>query len=61
MSLQFNSDKEFINGSQPKIRADDDFTVRVGTGTNEVEVLRTQLDPVSGTPRVGINRTGKKV
>lgn len=61
MSLQFNSDKEFIKGSQPKVRADDNFTIRVGTGTNESEIIRAQLDPVTGTPRVGINRTGKKV
>ena len=61
MSFHINSDKEKIRGVNPKLIGDNEATIRIGTGSNEVEVLRTQLDPQSGLPRVGINRTGKRV
>ena len=61
MSFHINSDKEKIRGVNPKIIGDNEATIRIGTGSNETEVLRTQLDPQSGLPRVGINRTGQRV
>ena len=61
MSLEFNADKQYIKSSRPYILGTDEFTVRAGSGTNEKEVLRVQLDPSTSLPRVGINRTGRKV
>ena len=61
MSLEFNADKQYIKSSRPYILGTDEFTVRSGSGTDEKEVLRVQLDPNSALPRVGINRTGRKV
>ena len=61
MSFHINSDKEKIRGVNPKIIGDNEATIRVGTGVNEVEIMRLQKDPVSGLPRVGINRSGQKV
>ena len=61
MSFNINSDKEFIRGSQPKFIGDDELTIRSGTGSAEKEILRAQLDAVTGLPRVGINRTGQRV
>ena len=54
MSFHINSDKEKIRGVNPKLIGDNEATIRIGTGSNETEVLRTQLDPLSGLPRVGI-------
>ena len=61
MSFHINSDKEKIRGVNPKLIGDNEATIRVGTGANEQEVMRLQKDPVSGLPRVGINRTGQRV
>ena len=61
MSFQFNSDKEIIKAVSPKVIGTTEFTVRSGSGASEKEVLRAQLDSTTGLPRVGINRTGKKV
>ncbi|AIX29768.1 tail fiber-like protein [Synechococcus phage ACG-2014e] len=61
MSFHINSDKEKIRGVNPKLIGDNEATIRVGTGANEQEIMRLQKDPVSGLPRVGINRTGQRV
>ena len=61
MSFNINSDKEFIRGSKPKLIGDNELTIRGGTGSLEKEIFRTQLDPDTGLPRVGINRTGSRV
>jgi len=61
MSFQFNSDREKISGVNPQIIGSNETTIRIGSGSSEKEVLRTQLDPVTGLPRVGINRTGRRV
>jgi len=61
MSFHINSDKEKIRGVNPKLIGDNEATIRVGTGANEQEILRLQKDPLSGLPRVGINRTGQRV
>ena len=61
MSFHINSDKEKIRGVNPKLIGDNEATIRVGTGVDEVEIMRLQKDPVSGLPRVGINRSGQKV
>jgi hypothetical protein len=61
MSLEFNADKQYIKSSRPYVLGTEEFTVRSGTGTDEKEVFRVQLDPITALPRVGINRTGRKV
>jgi hypothetical protein len=61
MSFHINSDKEKIRGVNPKLIGDNEATIRVGSGANEQEVMRLQKDPLSGLPRVGINRTGQRV
>jgi len=37
------------------------LTIRSGSGSDEKEVVRVQLDPSTKLPRVGINRTGRRV
>ena len=61
MSFHINSDKEKIRGASPKLIGDNETTIRVGTGSDEREVLRAQLDLDTGLPRIGINRTGQRV
>ena len=61
MSFHINSDKEKIRGVNPKLIGDNEVTIRGGTGSNEREILRTQLDTSTQLPRVGINRTGQRV
>ena len=61
MSFHINSDKEKIRGVNPKLIGDNEATIRVGSGANEQEIMRLQKDPLSGLPRVGINRTGQRV
>jgi len=61
MSLEFNADKQIITSSTPKIIGTVETTIRSGVGSDEKEVLRVQLDPDTQLPRVGINRTGRKV
>ena len=60
MSLQFNSDKQTIQGTTPKVVGTTEFTVRSGQGSNQKEVLRMQLSDTN-LPRVGVNRTGERV
>jgi hypothetical protein len=60
MSLQFNSDKQTILGTTPKIVGTTEFTVRAGQGANQKEILRAQLSDTN-LPRLGINRTGERV
>ena len=61
MRFHINSDKEKIRGANPKLIGDNEVTIRVGTGSNEREILRSQLDGATQLPRVGINRTGQRV
>ncbi|CAF34152.1 hypothetical protein S-PM2d088 [Synechococcus phage S-PM2] len=61
MSFQFNSDREEIRASSTKLVGTTNLTIRAGEGSLEKEIIRTQLDPDTGLPRVGINRTGRKV
>ncbi len=61
MSFQFNSDKEILRAVNPSVIADQSYTIRAGTGSTEKEIFRAQLDSVTNLPRVGINRTGKRV
>ena len=60
MAIHINSDKEKFRASA-KLIGDNELTVRGGTGSDEKEILRTQLDASTGLPRVGINRTGQRV
>ena len=61
MSFHINSDKEKIRGVNPKLIGDNEATIRIGTGADEKEVLRTGTDSTTQLPRVGINRTGQRV
>ena len=61
MAIHINSDKEKFRADKPRLIGDSELTVRGGTGANEKEILRTQLDDNTGLPRVGINRTGQRV
>ena len=61
MSFQFNSDKEVLRAVNPSVIADQTYVIRAGTGATEKEIFRAQLDAETGLPRVGINRTGKRV
>ena len=61
MSLEFNADKQRISSQKPILLGSDDLTIRSGVGSDEKEVIRVQLDPSTQLPRVGVNRTGKKV
>jgi len=61
MSFNINSDKETFRGSKPAFIGDNEVTIRAGVGAAEKEILRTQLDPDTSLPRVGINRTGQRV
>ena len=61
MAIHINSDKEKFRGVNPKLIGDNELTIRSGTGSDEKEILRTQLDSSTGLPRVGINRTGQRV
>jgi hypothetical protein len=61
MSFQFNSDKEIIKGVNPKLIGSNELTIRSGEGASEKEIFRAQLDSLTGLPRIGINRTGRRV
>ena len=61
MSLEFNTDKQRISSQKPILLGTEDLTIRSGIGSDEKEVIRVQLDPDTQLPRVGINRTGRKV
>ena len=61
MSFQFNSDREEIRAASTKLVGSTNLTIRSGEGSLEKEIIRAQLDADTGLPRVGINRTGKKV
>ena len=61
MSFQINSDREILKAVNPSIIGTQEFTIRSGTGVLEKEIIRTQLDPATSLPRVGINRTGRRV
>ena len=52
MSFHINSDKEKIRGTNPKLIGDNEATIRVGSGANEREVFRAELDVQSGLPRI---------
>ena len=61
MSFQINSDREKITGNKTSILGKDEVTLRSGSGSQEVEIIRAQIDPTTNLPRVGINRSGNRV
>jgi hypothetical protein len=61
MSLEFNADKQIIKGSEPRLVGSSELSIRAGSGSDEKEVVRVQLDPSTKLPRVGVNRTGRRV
>ena len=50
MSFQINSDKEKIKGGKPAFIGENELTIRSGAGSDEREVLRTQLDDATKYP-----------
>jgi len=61
MSLEFNADKQIIKSTSPKIIGTSEASVKVGSGTDEKEVMRFLLDSTTKAPRIGVNRTGNRV
>jgi hypothetical protein len=61
MSFKFNSDRERIHGDNTRIVGTNETTFRIGSAASEQEVLRIQVDPVNNLPRIGVNRTGRKL
>ena len=61
MSFQFNSDREQIKATNPSLIGSNELTIRSGSGSNEKEILRAQIDASTALPRVGINRTGSRI
>ena len=61
MSLEFNADKQIIKSTNPQLIGSGDLTIRSGTGSDEKEVFRVQLDSTTKLPRIGVNRTGQKI
>ncbi len=61
MSFQLNSDREQLRGVNSTIIGSGSVRIRAGTGTEEREIFQTKVDAASGLPRVGINRTGRRV
>ena len=61
MSFQFNSDREQIKATNPSLIGSNELTIRSGSGSNEKEVFRAQLDSATTLPRIGINRTGNRI
>jgi hypothetical protein len=61
MSFQFNSDREQIKATNPSLIGSNELTIRSGSGSNEKEVFRAQLDANTTLPRIGINRTGNRI
>jgi len=60
MSLQINSDKQIILGSNPSVIGTNNYTIRAGEGANQKEIFRAQLSNTN-LPRIGINRTGERI
>jgi len=61
MSFQFNSDREQIRGVDSTIIGSGSVRIRSGSGIEEREIFQAKVDATSGLPRVGINRTGRRV
>jgi len=61
MSFQFNSDREQLRGVDSTIIGSGSVRIRSGSGIEEREIFQAKVDAVSGLPRVGINRTGRRV
>jgi len=61
MSLEFNADKQIIKSTNPQLIGSGDLTIRSGSGSDEKEIFRVQLDPTTKLPRIGVNRTGQKI
>ena len=61
MSFQFNSDREQIRGVDSTI-VGSNWYIRAGGGSNEREIIQLLvIDSGTNLPRVGINRTGRRV
>ena len=61
MSFQFNSDREQIRGVDSTIVGSNSVRLRAGAGSNEREIIQAVIDSGTNLPRVGINRTGRRV
>ena len=61
MSFQLNSDKEQIRGVDSTIIGSNSVRIRAGVDANEREIFQAKIDSGTNLPRVGINRTGRRV
>jgi len=50
MSFQINSDREKITGNKTSILGKNEVTLRSGSGSQEVEIIRAQIDPTTIFP-----------
>ena len=61
MSFQLNSDREQLRGVDSTIIGSGSVRIRAGAGTEEREIFQAKIDADSNLPRVGINRTGRRI
>ncbi|QPB08296.1 structural protein [Synechococcus phage S-H9-2] len=61
MSFQLNSDREQLRGVDPTIIGSGSVRIRAGAGDGEREIFQAKIDATSNLPRVGINRTGRRI
>jgi hypothetical protein len=61
MSFQLNSDREQLVGVDSTIIGTSSVRIRSGAGEDQREIFQAKIDNTSGLPRVGINRTGRRV
>ena len=61
MSFQLNSDREQLRGVDSTIIGSGSVRIRAGAGSEEREIFQAKIDAASNLPRVGINRTGRRI
>ena len=61
MSFQLNSDREQLRGVDSTIIGSGSVRIRAGAGSEEREIFQAKIDTASNLPRVGINRTGRRI
>ena len=61
MSFQLNSDREQLRGVDSTIIGSGSVRIRAGAGSEEREIFQAKIDASSNLPRVGINRTGRRI
>ena len=61
MSFQLNSDREQLRGVDSTIIGSGSVRIRAGQGSDEREIFQAKIDLGTNLPRVGINRTGRRI